>query len=268
MTSFEHDSKQLAESYANQDRQFANFRPVIEKLGLVAGARVLDVGCGTGQLARLLSERVGSTGSVTGVDPLPERIELARSAVAGVRFEVGTAEDLGAFADASFDAVTMSSVLHWVADKAKALAEVRRVLRPGGRLGVTTTPIELSDEGTIGKAIRLVLRGAAYAGNVDLAPVKGLTSGTTTTDVVKLVVGSGLALVELHILERNMTYASGAELVDFLEASAFGNFSRIVAEPLRPQFRADLAAAFDAQKSPEGVIARGWTLNFVATRRI
>jgi ubiquinone/menaquinone biosynthesis C-methylase UbiE len=55
-----------------------------------------------------------------------------------VRFEVGRGEDLSAFEDESFDAVCMSSVLHWLADKAKALAEVRRVLRPGGQLGVTT----------------------------------------------------------------------------------------------------------------------------------
>lgn len=265
-TSFEHDSKQLAETYAGQDRQFENFLRVADKLGLVEGACVLDVGCGTGKLARWLAERVGPRGSVTGIDPLPERIELARADAGAVRFDVGNAEDLRAFADASVDVVTMSSVLHWVADKPKALAEVRRVLRPGGRLGVTTTPIELADAGTIGRTIRTLVSKPPYVGHVDIAPVKGLTTGTTTTDVVKLVVGSGLDLVELNILERNMTYASGAELVEFLEASAFGNFSRIVAEPLRPQFRADLAAAFDAQKSPEGVISRGWTLNFVARR--
>lgn len=265
-TSFEHDSRELAETYARQDRQFENFRPVVEKLGLREGARVLDVGCGTGRLARYLAERVGPTGRVTGIDPLPERIELARTEGGTSRFEVGNAEDLGAFADASFDAVSMSSVLHWIADKPKALAEVRRVLRAGGRLGVTTTPIELSDAGTIGRTIRAVVRGAPYIGKVDIAPVSVITRKTTTTELVTLVVESGLELIELNILERTMTHASGTELVDFLEASAFGNFTRIVAEPLRPQFRADLAAEFDTHKSPEGVVTRGWTLNFVAAR--
>src|SRR6516162_2008449 len=168
-TSFAHDSRQLAETYdrLSSDRQFEGGKRIVERLGLEEGARVLDVGCGTGRLAHWIAERVGVTGTVTGIDPLEERIHIARSRGGNVRFEVGQAEDLRAFEDASFDAVCMSAVLHWVTDKAKALAEVRRVLRPGGRLGATTVPQELSKAGTVGLVLKALLARAPYAGCVD-----------------------------------------------------------------------------------------------------
>ena len=81
----------------------------------------------------MIAERVGPTGKVVGVDPLAERIALARARAPGIRFEVGQAEDLGVFTDESFDVVCLSAVFHWVEDKPKALAEIRRVLCPGGR---------------------------------------------------------------------------------------------------------------------------------------
>lgn len=267
-TSFEHDNRQLAETYdrVSGDRQFESGRRLVERLGLAEGAHVLDVGCGTGRLAQWIAERVGPSGSVAGIDPLPERIELARSRGGAMRFEVGVAEDLSAFADASFDAVCMSSVLHWLSDKAKALAEVHRVLRPGGRLGVTTMPHELTSAGTVARVMEPLLRSAPFAGHVDVSPMTFVTRGATTTDLVRMVVDSRLELVELHIVQRTMTYASGADLVDFLEASAFGNFLRIVPQELRPQFRAELAAAFDAQRGPNGIVSRGWGVVFVAAR--
>src|SRR5262245_28727188 len=118
-TSFEHDSRDLAETYDRvSDQQFEGGKRLVERLGLKEGAHVLDVGCGTGRLAQWIAERVGTTGVVAGIDPLDERIAIARSRSSVVRFEVGQAEDLGAFEDASFDLVCMSSVLHWIEDKA------------------------------------------------------------------------------------------------------------------------------------------------------
>lgn len=267
MTSFAHDSRQLAETYDRvSDRQFEAGKRLVERLGLEQGARVLDVGCGTGRLARWIAERVGPTGSVAGIDPLAERIDIARSRGGAGRFEVGQAEDLGAFEEASFDAVCMSAVLHWVSDKAKALAEVRRVLRPGGRLGVTTIPSELSSVGGVALVLEPLLRRAPYAGHVDLSVLTFARSGLTTTDLVRLVLEGRLELRELHVTQRVRSHSSGGEVVDFLEASSFGNFLCIVPEDLRPSLRADLVSAFDAQKGPEGVTVRDWGVLFVATR--
>ena len=131
MTSFEHDNSRLAETYDRlSDSQFEGGKRLVERLGLKVGDRVLDVGCGTGRLARWIAQCVGPEGSVVGIDPLIERIAIARARAEGISFDVGQAENLSAFAGESFDAVCMSAVFHWVSDKPKALREVRRVLRP------------------------------------------------------------------------------------------------------------------------------------------
>ncbi|HEX3479748.1 MAG TPA: methyltransferase domain-containing protein [Kofleriaceae bacterium] len=267
-TSFAHDSRELAETYDRiSDLQFEGGKRLVERLGLQEGARVLDVGCGTGRLAQWIAERVGTNGAVAGIDPLEERIHIARSRGGGTaRFEVGQAEDLRAFEDASFDAVCMASVFHWIADKAKALAEVRRVLRPGGRLGMTTLPQELARAGTMGLALESLLARAPYAGRVDISVLTFARRGCTTTELVSLALESRLELVELQVTQRTLTHASGEALVEFLEASSFGNFLRPVPEELRPSLRADLIAAFDARRGPEGIAVHGWGVRFIATR--
>jgi ubiquinone/menaquinone biosynthesis C-methylase UbiE len=266
-SSFEHDSAQLAETYDRaSDTQFESGKRLAERLAITEGAHVLDVGCGTGRLATWIADRVGPTGSVAGIDPLEERVRIARSRGGSVRFEVGQAEDLGAFADASFDAVCMSSVFHWISDKRKALTEVRRVLRPGGRVGVTTFPHELTGVGTTARVLVPLLHRPPYAGRADLSALPFATNGCTTTDLITLVLAADLELVELHVAQRVRHQANGAALIEFLEASAFGNFLRIVPEELQAQFRAELAAAFDAQSGPDGFVVRGWGVVFVAER--
>ena len=251
----------LAETYDRvSDLQFETGKALVERLELEPGARLLDVGCGTGRLAQWMTERGIA---VTGIDPGEERIRIARSRTREVRFEVGEAEDLHAFEDASFDAVCMSSVLHWVADKPTALAEARRVLRPGGRLGVTTSPQELAKAGTIGNVLETLL--ARYAGRIDRSMLT-VARGCTITELVSLVIDSQLDLAELNVLPRAHTFASGEAVVELIEASAFGTFLRRIAEDLRPVLRADLVAAFDARRDAEGVAARGWDVRFVATR--
>src|SRR5258708_17201527 len=137
MTSLAHDSPELAETYDRlSDSQFAGGKSLVGRLDVKEGDRVLDVGCGTGRLARWIASITGAAG-VVGIDPLVDRVQVARTNSQGIAFEVGSAEDLGAFADGSFDVVCMSAVFHWVADKPEALRGVRRVLKPGGRLGPT-----------------------------------------------------------------------------------------------------------------------------------
>jgi ubiquinone/menaquinone biosynthesis C-methylase UbiE len=199
MTSFTHDDGRLAETYDRvSDLQFEGGLALVERLGIGEGARVLDVGCGTGRLAHWIAERVGSNGAAIGIDPVEERIHFARSRGSRATFEVGRAEDLRAFDDASFDAVCMSSVLHWVADKPKAFAEARRVLRPGGRLGATTIPRELSNAGTVGEVLESLLARADYAGRIDRSMLTSAARGCTTTELVSFA-----ALKEAAHRERN-----------------------------------------------------------------
>jgi ubiquinone/menaquinone biosynthesis C-methylase UbiE len=273
-TSFTHDTARLAAAYDRlSDMQLDGGKRLVERLAMTEGAHVLDVGCGTGRLARWIGGLVGAGGSVTGIDPLAERIAIARAGAdedaagrARLTFAIGQAEDLSAFADESFDAVCMSSVFHWLADKPKALAEARRVLRPGGRLGVTTFPRELAGVSSVARVLTPLLERAPYAGNVDLSKLAIASRGNTTTDVVSMVLQSGLELLELHVAPRSRSHASGQEAVDFLEASSFGNFLRIVPDELHASLREDLVAAFEASKCAEGVVIRDLGMLLVAKR--
>jgi arsenite methyltransferase len=266
-TSFTHDSSHLAETYDHlSDSQFAGGKRLVERMEVEAGACVLDVGCGTGRLARWLAERVGPSGSVVGIDPLPDRVAIARGKAPGIPFEVGRAEDLSAFPKQHFDAVVMSAVFHWVDDKPKALREVHRVLRPGGRLGVTTLPRELMRAGTVAVVLAPLLAQLPYAEKADLSQLAIATRGHTSTELIALVVEAGLELNELCVHIRTRVHASGSDVVDFLESSSFGNFLRVVPEDLRASLRTDLAAAFEARKGPEGIVMKDHGTVFVATR--
>jgi SAM-dependent methyltransferase len=108
-------------------------KEVVARAALAPGDRVLDLGCGTGNVA-LLAARAGAV--VTGVDPAERLVEVARERVPGASFVVGFAEELP-FADAAFDVVISVFGAIFAADAKAALAELVRVLRPGGQALVT-----------------------------------------------------------------------------------------------------------------------------------
>ena len=112
------------------DANWHELLAAIVRAGDLDGRRVLDVGCGTGLVAAALSERA----RVSAVDPEPEMLAVARRRLpADVELRRAPAEELP-FEDAAFDAVVLRLVVHLV-DRRRALAELRRVLAPGGRLG-------------------------------------------------------------------------------------------------------------------------------------
>jgi demethylmenaquinone methyltransferase/2-methoxy-6-polyprenyl-1,4-benzoquinol methylase len=114
---------------------------LIADLGLPAGSRGLDVGCGVGLYALWLAEAVGPGGRVVGIEPSAERVEAARALVGPalpaprLEFREGEATAIDC-PDAAFDWVWCGDVLHHVQDTPRALAEFSRVLRPGGRVVV------------------------------------------------------------------------------------------------------------------------------------
>jgi ubiquinone/menaquinone biosynthesis C-methylase UbiE len=123
----------------NYERYFvpAIGEPVATELlraaALRPGERVLDVGCGTGIVARLAADAVGSEGSVVGLDVEPAMLAVARSAVGpGVEWIEASAESIP-LPDESVDVVLCQMSLQFVPDRARAVEEMRRVLVPGGR---------------------------------------------------------------------------------------------------------------------------------------
>ena len=115
-------------------------RVVVESAALRQGNAVLDAAGGTGDIARLLTQAVGPSGTVTCFDINNAMLREGRdrSIDAGcmdIEFVLADAQQLP-FQDAQFDAVTIGFGLRNVADQPRAIAEFRRVLRPGGRLVV------------------------------------------------------------------------------------------------------------------------------------
>jgi ubiquinone/menaquinone biosynthesis C-methylase UbiE len=108
---------------------------VAEAAQIVAGHRVIDVACGTGVLAREASRRAALGGSVVGLDRNEGMLAVARRAAPGIDWRAGLAESLP-FAESTFDRVVSQFGLMFFEDRAAALKEMWRVLRPGGRMAV------------------------------------------------------------------------------------------------------------------------------------
>lgn len=113
-----------------------------ERLALRSGQRLLDVGCGLGDAALALAADLGEHGEVVGVDGskamIAEAQVRAASGRCSARFAVGDAAALDE-PDDSFDAVRSERMLQWVPDPGRAVAEMARVVRPGGLVCLTDT---------------------------------------------------------------------------------------------------------------------------------
>ncbi|MFJ8912604.1 class I SAM-dependent methyltransferase [Amycolatopsis sp. NPDC102389] len=133
----ENDYDAFAEAYAAENETSLNnayyTRPAILDLaGNVTGRRILDAGCGAGPLFEALRDR-GAI--VTGFDSSAKMVELARKRLGDdADLRVADIGDPLPFPDGAFDDVIAALVLHYLEDWTAPLAEIRRVLKPGGRL--------------------------------------------------------------------------------------------------------------------------------------
>jgi FAD/FMN-containing dehydrogenase/SAM-dependent methyltransferase len=108
------------------------FRAVLDAAGVGPGTDLLDIGCGSGLALSLAAQRGART---AGIDIAPSLLAVARERVPDADLREGGLDVLP-FADAAFDVVSSVNALQFAADPARALHEVRRVLRPGGRLAL------------------------------------------------------------------------------------------------------------------------------------
>ena len=164
---------------------------------LRAGEIVLDLGSGGGIDVLLSAQRVGPTGFAYGLDMTDEMLALARlnateASASNVEFRKGRMESIP-LADASVDVVISNCVINLSTDKAAALAEIARVLRPGGRMGVSDvvaddilSPTERAERGDFAGCIAGALSFSEY--RAGLAAV-GLTDVAVTATHA---VGDGL----------------------------------------------------------------------------
>jgi SAM-dependent methyltransferase len=106
---------------------------VLDTAAVGRGLRVLDVGCGTGVLARAAHARVGELGSVTAVDPNDGMLHVARRIEPAVRWDAGDGRQLP-YADASFDRTVSQFALMFFPDPVAGVTEMARVTTPAGRV--------------------------------------------------------------------------------------------------------------------------------------
>lgn len=192
-------------------------RDLVDAADLRPGERVLDVGTGTGVVARLAAEAVGPSGRVVGLDISQDFLAVAE-AVAGdlpIEWLHGDAQDLPA-PDASFDVVLSQQVLQFVADPVRALREARRVLVPGGRVLVSVATS--LDEAPVYAALAGALEqhvGVEQAGLLrSMFAFSGLREALTT---------AGLQEIRVQPYRTVLRWPSAAAFVlRYLESTPFG----------------------------------------------
>lgn len=132
---------ELLELRARSEDQAAARRAYLDQLGITPGERVLNVGCGSGTVLRDIARRLAPDGQAVGLDLSSTLLavagEIAEAEGVAERIELrqGDARSLP-FADADFDAVLAATVLSHLAEADRAIHEMARVVRPGGRVGV------------------------------------------------------------------------------------------------------------------------------------
>lgn len=264
MPSLTLDTPELAQQYDQvSDLQYEHGQFLLAGLQLKPGDALLDIGCGTGRLAELAARHhVGQGGRVVGVDPLPLRIELAAArTLPQLSFAVARGEDLSAFADGSFDAVLLNSVYHWLPDKAAVLNEAFRVLRPGGRIAISSASRERPHD--IQRILAKVLADAGLG--------RGQVGGSTPYRVTHAELATQLEtagfLVDEIRLRRFADHFPNVEAVlAFSNASSFGNFLGDYLPDVRARLQAALRGTLEALATPSGVLLHR-NLHFALARK-
>lgn len=165
---------------------------IIDLARLKPGESVLDVGCGTGTLAIAARRRVGCDGKVFGIDASPEMIARAGKKARKAGFEIDFRnESIGAltFPDGQFDTVLSTVMLHHLPRKARetALREIRRILKPGGRVLIVDFAGTERQSGPLAHLHR-------RHGHVSAAEVIALLEGTG----LKVIENGAVGVRDLH----------------------------------------------------------------------
>lgn len=264
MTQLGLDTRELAENYDRlSDSQFLFGKILVDLLRVGPGQRVLDVGCGTGRLAEYISQRVGPSGQVVGIDPLPHRIEIARRRVKpNLGFQMGGSDDLGRFSDGSWDVVCLNSVFHWIERKAEALGAIHRILRPGGKLGIGTGAKDQPNpfQALVKESIAAVM--GEVPKEAHLHPV--LLSAGELSD---LVVGAGFSVLVLESRPYTDFVDRVDDLLEFFDSSSFGNFLAAVPAENRPAIRERIREGLEKLRTGRGIERRFERLLVIGERK-
>jgi SAM-dependent methyltransferase len=183
-------------------------RPVADAAGIRMSNKVLDVGCGTGVLAREALRRVGQEGHVVGLDLNEGMLAVAARTEPKIEWRRGDAASLP-FEDASFDIVVSQFALMYFPDRVVSLSQMWRALRPGGRLAVAVwAPIDRARGYQILVDIAARQCGAEAAGVLAAPFVLG-----DQAELAKLFVDSGILGANVTLHEGSIRFPSVREFI-------------------------------------------------------
>jgi arsenite methyltransferase len=233
------DTEDLAQLYerVSAERQYKAGQRLIQDLEVTKGETVLDLGCGTGLLAEHVAAIVGNGGLVVGLDPLAFRIEIAkRRTRSNLNFRIGNAYDLSEFSADTFDVVSMNAVFHWLPKKQEPLRQIIRVLKKGGRLGISTgakgspNPLHSIKERVLSRALYKQYPSASETA-VHRVSVQELSHLLTET---------GLEIKMMATRPSIRHELTAEDAIRFAEASSFGNFLGHLPANIRARAREDI----------------------------
>lgn len=185
---------------------------LVQEAGLQPGDRVLDVGCGTGVVARRAAAELGPDGDVVGLDLNEGMLDVARDESAGIGARIGwrqgDATELP-FPNEAFDVVLCQQVLQFVSNPAAALREMRRVLAPDGRLALSAwRPIDFH-----GSYVTMADALERHVGEEAAAMMRSPFPPWDRTELRDLVREAGFRGAVITIGIGSMRYPSVAEFV-------------------------------------------------------
>lgn len=227
------------------DERGRPFVELLQRVGAGSPARVVDLGCGPGNLTRLLAERWPGA-EVTGVDSSPQMVEKARRDVAGIDFRVG---DLREWDDGPVDVLVSNATLQWLPDHLALLPRLVERVRPGGWLAFQVPGNFEEPSHTIRRDLAAE---PAYAAHTEGVAVPDSHDPAVYLD---LLAGLGCAVdawetTYLHLLTGEdpvFTWVSGTGARPTLQALPAG-----LRERFEGEFRARLRAAYPPH--PYGVV--------------
>jgi ubiquinone/menaquinone biosynthesis C-methylase UbiE len=229
-------------------------RRLVDVAAIKPGDRVLDVGCGTGVLTRLVANKIGSAGQVVGFDLNAGMLARARASgetATAIEWRLGNATEMP-FADATFDCVICQHGLQFIPNKAAAVSEMHRVLADRGRIVIS-----------VWRAIEHCPWQAAIAdaverniGSEQAAQIRSAFSFGDADQLQQIIVAAGFRGVEIRIERETILHASMAEYVPgYISATPVAAAVAGLDKEAQAKFTTDVRDALAAYRVGDGLAA-------------